>query len=110
MKRRSLIDFITKCSEQNPEFDFYNIKNSLEVQKLNDAINESGNIAEKANIIPSKFQSIRNGRRYGIECNIPKDNITNFHHFREDLNNWGFKISKHGKHAKISSMLNKKGE
>lgn len=112
-KNRSLLDFVQKCSEKNNDFDFYNIKNSMEVQKLNEAFNESDNITEKLDLVPSKFKAIGKGKRCGIECNIPTANITDMHHFKEDLDNWGFIVTKHGKHSTISTnlnKLNKKGE
>lgn len=107
-KRRSLIDFINNCTEQNPNFDFYNIKHSLEVQKLHECINNSNYVKCDDNIIPHNFHSISKGKKHGIECEIDPNVVSDYENLKEELDDWNFKISKTKKNIKITSNLEKK--
>lgn len=102
-KRKSLIDFVKECSKSNKDFDFYNLKTSLEVQKLHEALNNLDVTELNKNLIPSNFKSIRKGNKYGLECEIQSNEVKDIHHFKEELNNWNFNVIKRNKHIKVMS-------
>lgn len=106
-KNLTLIDFIIECCKGSPNFDFHEVKIGTQIQRLHESINNysTGNENQSIDIIPQNFQLTGKGRKLGIQCEIPKNNINEFNSFKKELENNNFIINKQKNNLQIRSKI-----
>ena len=87
----SLFDFLIKCTKNNKNFDFYDIKVSNSIQRLHESIENYDNTTNK--IIPNNFELVKKGRVNGFICEIDKKDIKDIKKFKRELKSNDFDVT-----------------